>query len=148
MADKLTLQAQQEHLQARAAVGMARLGGGGAPHGRRRGRRRRPGAHAARPGGRQRPGAPGIGANRRAPTPLPPSFPLQSKVVGTGHADTTRYEWAVNMHRDTAASLVGNAHLTTYLAVAQSESAGRVRAQLLAGMVKPCGDRPKGKGDD
>ena len=46
----------------------------------------------------------------------------QAKHVGTGSADTTRFEWAVNMHRDTAASLVGHHYLTAYLAVAENEA--------------------------
>ena len=29
---------------------------------------------------------------------------LQSKYIGTGHADTTKYDWAVNQHRDSLAS--------------------------------------------
>ena len=73
----------------------------------------------------------------------PPFFSLQSKVVGTGHADTTRFEWAVNMHRDTAASFLGHAHLASYLAVAENESLGRVRYRLLSKMVAPCGVPPK-----
>lgn len=32
---------------------------------------------------------------------------LQSKYTGTGHADTTRWEWLVNQHRDTYASMIG-----------------------------------------
>ena len=28
---------------------------------------------------------------------------LQSKYVGTGHADTTKWEWMVNAHRDSYA---------------------------------------------
>jgi len=33
---------------------------------------------------------------------------LQSKYVGTGHADTTKWEWLTNQHRDTLASYLGN----------------------------------------
>ena len=77
----------------------------------------------------------------------PPSFPTpphtQSKVVGTGHADTTRHEWAVNIHRDTAASFIGHPHLASYLAIAENESLGRVRHRLLTKMVAPCGPHPK-----
>ena len=29
---------------------------------------------------------------------------LQSKYIGTGHADTTKWEWVTNQHRDTYAS--------------------------------------------
>ena len=71
---------------------------------------------------------------------------LQSKHVGTGHADTSRFEWAVSMHRDTAAALAGHAHLTNYLAVATNEHPARVRAGLLAGMLLPCGLPPAPQG--
>ena len=85
------------------------------------------------------------GWKKRRPPFLPPSplSPLQSKVVGTGHADTTRFEWAVNMHRDTAASFLGHPHLASYLAVAEGESLGRIRYRLLSKMVAPCGVPPK-----
>lgn len=66
----------------------------------------------------------------------------KAKHVGTGHADTSRFEWAVNMHRDTAASFVGHAHLANYLAVATNEHPARVREQLLCGMLLPCGLPP------
>lgn len=32
---------------------------------------------------------------------------LQSKFVGTGHADVSRWEWVTNQHRDTYASIIG-----------------------------------------
>ena len=42
---------------------------------------------------------------------------LQSKYIGTGHADTTKYDWAVNQHRDSLASYQGQLNLrrTLYL---------------------------------
>ena len=33
---------------------------------------------------------------------------LQSKYMGTGHADSTKFEWAAHQHRDTFASLMGH----------------------------------------
>ena len=33
---------------------------------------------------------------------------IQSKHVGTGHSDLTKFEWASNQHRDTLASHVGH----------------------------------------
>jgi splicing factor 3B subunit 5 len=32
---------------------------------------------------------------------------VQSKYVGTGHSDMTKYEWLTNQHRDTNASHLG-----------------------------------------
>ena len=81
-------------------------------------------------------------------TATPPTQLNQSKHVGTGHADTSRFEWAVNMHRDTAAAFAGHAHLTNYLAVATNEHPARVRAGLLAGMLLPCGLPPAPPGQE
>ena len=40
---------------------------------------------------------------------------LQSKYIGTGHADTTKWEWVTNQHRDTYASyLVSSLFLRMY----------------------------------
>lgn len=44
---------------------------------------------------------------------------IQTKYVGTGHSDMTKYEWATNQHRDTAASHLGHYDLLSYMAVAQ-----------------------------
>lgn len=52
------------------------------------------------------------------------------------------------MHRDTAAAFTGHAHLTNYLAVATNEHPARVRQQLLAGMLLPCGLPPAPQAED
>jgi splicing factor 3B subunit 5 len=62
-----------------------------------------------------------------------------------GHADMTKYEWATNQHRDTMASHVGHYDQLSYYAVAQNESVGRVRAQMLEKMLEPCGPPPTKK---
>ena len=62
---------------------------------------------------------------------------LQSRYVGTGHADTNRFEWAVNIHRDSYAAYVGRPTMLQYFAVAENESIGRVRYN----MMQVC-DRP------
>ncbi|KAJ1508709.1 Splicing factor 3B subunit 5 [Coelomomyces lativittatus] len=64
---------------------------------------------------------------------------LQSKHVGTGHADTNRYEWLVNQHRDTLATFIGHAHLSTFTAIAENESIARTRFMLKKKMICPCG---------
>ncbi len=50
---------------------------------------------------------------------------LQAKYVGTGHADLGRFEWAVNVHRDSYASYIGHHPLVSYFAIAENESVGR-----------------------
>mmetsp|Transcript_29555 Transcript_29555/g.42278 ORF Transcript_29555/g.42278 Transcript_29555/m.42278 type:complete len:94 (+) Transcript_29555:65-346(+) len=70
---------------------------------------------------------------------------LKAKYLGTGHPDITKYEWATNIHRDTLSSHVGHYDQLSYFAVAQNESIGRVRAQMLEKMILPCGLPPKPK---
>jgi splicing factor 3B subunit 5 len=64
---------------------------------------------------------------------------LQSKHVGTGHADTNKYEWLTNQHRDTLASFMGHPNWMVYLATVENQSIARVRTNLLKKMLQPCG---------
>ena len=52
---------------------------------------------------------------------------LQSKYIGTGHGDTTKFEWATNQHRDSYASYMGHFDLMNHFAIAENESKARVR---------------------
>jgi splicing factor 3B subunit 5 len=63
--------------------------------------------------------------------------------VHAGHPDITRFEWAVNMHRDSHASYVGRDFMLAYFATAQNEAPGRVRYNMLQKMLLPCGLPPK-----
>ncbi|KAM4679851.1 splicing factor 3B subunit 5 [Amazona ochrocephala] len=70
---------------------------------------------------------------------------LQSKYIGTGHADTTKWEWLVNQHRDSYCSYMGHFDLLNYFAIAENESKARVRFNLMEKMLQPCGppaDKP------
>ena len=67
---------------------------------------------------------------------------LKARYVGTGHADMNKYEWMSNQHRDTYASHVAHYDQLSYFAVAQNESIGRTRLQMLEKMVQPCGPPP------
>eukprot|EP00753_Platysulcus_tardus_P005429 PLAT13310.1.p3 GENE.PLAT13310.1~~PLAT13310.1.p3 ORF type:complete len:100 (-),score=21.54 PLAT13310.1:548-808(-) len=73
---------------------------------------------------------------------------LQVKYVGTGHADTTKFEWALNVHRDSTASHIGHHDVLTYMAVAEGESIGRTRYEMLERMLQPCGVPPAKEEDD
>ncbi|KAI3432445.1 hypothetical protein D9Q98_003997 [Chlorella vulgaris] len=68
---------------------------------------------------------------------------LQAKYVGTGHADINRFEWNVNIKRDTYASLVGHHSLSAYHAIAENESIGRTKYSFLQNMLLPCGLPPE-----
>ncbi|PRP87319.1 hypothetical protein PROFUN_01581 [Planoprotostelium fungivorum] len=67
---------------------------------------------------------------------------LQSKYVGTGHADTTKYEWVTNQHRDSYASYVSHPSLLSYFAIAENVSHARLRHEFLSKAVRPCGPPP------
>ncbi|XP_029193131.2 splicing factor 3B subunit 5-like [Acropora millepora] len=67
---------------------------------------------------------------------------LQSKYVGTGHSDTTKFEWLVNQHRDSAASYIGHYNLLDYFALVENESRARTKFNLLEKMLQPCGTPP------
>lgn len=67
---------------------------------------------------------------------------LHARYTGTGHADITKYEWLTHQHRDTLASIVGHPTLTSYLAIADNESIGRVKFEMTERMLQPCGPPP------
>jgi splicing factor 3B subunit 5 len=73
---------------------------------------------------------------------------LQSKHVGTGHADVTKHEWAVNQHRDSFACYVGRPSMLHYFAVAEGESYGRARYACMHRMIQPCGPAPHPPADE
>ncbi|XP_014375722.1 splicing factor 3B subunit 5 [Alligator sinensis] len=64
---------------------------------------------------------------------------LQSKYIGTGHADTTKWEWLVNQHRDSYCSYMGHFDLLNYFAIAENESKARVRFNLTR-PAPPCAE--------
>ena len=68
---------------------------------------------------------------------------LQHRHVGTGHADTSKFEWASNVHRDTKASIVGHPPLLQYVAVGMGVSREEARATMIEGMVHPVGAPPE-----
>ncbi|KAL3700531.1 hypothetical protein R1sor_018553 [Riccia sorocarpa] len=72
---------------------------------------------------------------------------LQAKYVGTGHADLNRFEWAVNIQRDSYASYIGHNPLLAYFAVAENESIGRERYNFMQKMLLPCGLPPEREED-
>jgi len=68
---------------------------------------------------------------------------LQSKYVGTGHADTTKWEWMVNAHRDSYASYIGHPDMLSHIAIAENECRARVQFNMLKKMFHPCGPPPQ-----
>ena len=68
---------------------------------------------------------------------------LQSKYVGTGHSDTTKYEMMTNQHRDSIAAYIGHNNLLDYFSVAENETKGSVKFNMLKKMLQPCGKPPE-----
>ena len=68
---------------------------------------------------------------------------VAAKYVGTGHADTNRFEWALNIKRDTYASIVANHSLAAHQSIGEYESIGRITYQMKQSMLVPCGTAPK-----
>ncbi|KAF3320010.1 Splicing factor 3B subunit 10 (SF3b10) [Carex littledalei] len=56
---------------------------------------------------------------------------LQAKYVGTGHADQGRFEWAVNINRDSYAMFIGRHSMLAYIAISENESIGRERYNFM-----------------
>ena len=67
---------------------------------------------------------------------------LQQRFIGTGHADLSRWEWAVNQHRDSLCSYTSHEGLLDYFAIARGQTRQRVRYEFLKKMVKPVGTQP------
>ncbi|XP_015648517.2 uncharacterized protein At4g14342 [Oryza sativa Japonica Group] len=61
---------------------------------------------------------------------------LQAKYVGTGHADLNRFEWALNIQRDSYASYIGHYPVLAYFAIAENESIGRERYNFMQVCLK------------
>lgn len=68
---------------------------------------------------------------------------LQSKYVGTGHADTTRHDWTNNIVRDSYASYIGHPPLLSYMALGMGEPREKVRAMFIEKMIRGAGPPPK-----
>ncbi|OAD58319.1 Cytoplasmic tRNA 2-thiolation protein 1 [Eufriesea mexicana] len=68
---------------------------------------------------------------------------ITSKYIGTGHADTTKFEWLVNQHRDSCSSYMGHYDLLNFFAIAENEAKARVRFNLMEKMLQPCGPPPE-----
>ena len=56
---------------------------------------------------------------------------LQARHVGTGHADTTKFEWTSNIQRDSYASYIGHPPLLHYMSIGMGEPKERVRLAFI-----------------
>lgn len=68
---------------------------------------------------------------------------MQARYVGTGHADTTKYDWVSNIVRDSYASYIGHPPLLSYMSVGMGEPKEKVRAAMIQKMVRGAGNPPE-----
>ncbi|GFR07379.1 splicing factor 3B subunit 5 [Trichonephila clavata] len=68
---------------------------------------------------------------------------LQSKYIGTGHADTSKFEWLANQHRDSFFSRIAHHNILNFFAIVENESNARIRFSLTEKMLTPCGPPQK-----
>lgn len=68
---------------------------------------------------------------------------MQARYIGTGHADTTKYEWVSNIVRDSYASYIGHPPMLSYMALGMGESKEKVRAAMIEKMVRGAGNPPE-----
>lgn len=59
---------------------------------------------------------------------------LQARYIGTGHADTTKFEWTSNIQRDSYASYIGHPPLLSLMAIGM----GSTREQVRSAMIEVC----------
>jgi splicing factor 3B subunit 5 len=62
---------------------------------------------------------------------------LQARYVGTGHADTTKFEWTSNIQRDSYASYVGHPPMLGYMAIGMGECREKVRSRMIEVCEEP-----------
>ncbi|KAF2199528.1 splicing factor 3B, subunit 5 [Delitschia confertaspora ATCC 74209] len=70
---------------------------------------------------------------------------LQARYVGTGHADTTKFEWTSNIARDSYASYIGHPALLQYMSIGLGQPREKLRAQMIDKMIQPVGPPPEPK---
>jgi splicing factor 3B subunit 5 len=68
---------------------------------------------------------------------------LQSRYVGTGNADTTRFEWTSNIARDSLASYIGHPPMLQYMSIGLGQTKEQTRIQLMERMIRPVGPPPE-----
>ncbi|AFZ79376.1 splicing factor 3B family member protein [Theileria equi strain WA] len=62
---------------------------------------------------------------------------LQSKYQGTGHVDNTKWEWVLNIQRDTLASHAGHFTRLAYFAIVENEATARIKHRCLQVCMSP-----------
>ncbi|PSN67913.1 splicing factor 3B subunit 5/RDS3 complex subunit 10 [Corynespora cassiicola Philippines] len=70
---------------------------------------------------------------------------LQTRYIGIGSADTTKFEFTSNVQRDSLASYVGHPPMLQYMSIGLGQSIEKTRVQMLERMIQPVGPPPPNK---
>ncbi|KAF1996533.1 splicing factor 3B subunit 5/RDS3 complex subunit 10 [Amniculicola lignicola CBS 123094] len=62
---------------------------------------------------------------------------LQARHVGTGHADTTKFEWQSNVARDQYSNFVGHPATLQYMSIGVGMPRALMRNQQIDKMIQP-----------
>ncbi|KAK0628032.1 Uncharacterized protein DIS24_g10874 [Lasiodiplodia hormozganensis] len=68
---------------------------------------------------------------------------LQARYVGTGHADTSPFEFKTNYMRDYRSSVVGHPELLQHTAIGMGVSRERIRLAQIEAMIQAAGRAPQ-----
>ncbi|KAF2194944.1 splicing factor 3B subunit 5/RDS3 complex subunit 10 [Zopfia rhizophila CBS 207.26] len=68
---------------------------------------------------------------------------LQARYIGTGHSDTTKFEWTSNIARDSLSSYIGHPPMLQYMSIGLGQPREKVRVQLIDRMIQPVGKPPE-----
>ncbi len=68
---------------------------------------------------------------------------LQTKYIGTGNADVSKWEWGNNMQRDTLNSHIQNPSRSNYFSICENLPSKLIQRNLLEKMILPLGPQSK-----
>jgi len=67
------------------------------------------------------------------------------RYTGTGHPDTTKWEYGTNLRRDALNSHLSHFSRMLYFSAVENESITRLKNRMLEDMLQPCGPPPPPK---
>ena len=67
------------------------------------------------------------------------------RYTGTGHADTTKWEYGTTLKRDALSSHISHFSRLLYFSAVENQSMTRIKNRMIEDMVQPCGPPPPKK---
>ncbi|KAL0228107.1 hypothetical protein RCL1_004250 [Eukaryota sp. TZLM3-RCL] len=71
---------------------------------------------------------------------------LQQKYGCNLTADSRSHDFAVQVHRDSTSTFIGNPSLLSYLSLVEGNHPAKTAVSLIEKMIQPCGPTPQGEG--